>query len=61
MLGFKELSIILHSLERLKRIMGRWMCGVSLKDRKRSVDFNSFLGVHAECGKCGETKQIDVV
>ena len=50
-----------HSLERLKRIMGRWMCGVSLKDRKRSVDFNSFLGVHAECGRCGEAKQIDVV
>ena len=48
MLGFKELSIILHSLERLKRIMGGWMCGVSLKDRKLSVDFNSFLGVHAE-------------
>ena len=50
-----------RSLERLKRIMGRWMCGVSLKDRKRSVDFNSFLGVHAECGRCGEAKQIDVV
>ena len=50
-----------RTLEWLKRIMGRWMCGVSLKDRKRSVDFNSFLGVHAECGKCGEAKQIDVV
>jgi len=48
-----------RSLERLKRIMGRWMCGVSLKDRKRSVDFNSFLSVHAECGRCGEAKQID--
>ena len=43
--------------QRLKQIMGRWMCGVSLKDRKRSVDFNSFLGVHAECGRCGEAKQ----
>ena len=38
----------MRSLERLKRIMGRWMCGVSLKDRKRSVNFNSFLGVHAD-------------
>ena len=50
-----------HSLERLKRMMVRWICGVSLKDRKRSVDFNSFLGVHAECGGCGEVRQIEVV
>ena len=28
----------LHSLERTERMMVRWMCGVSLKDRKRSVD-----------------------
>ena len=26
----------LRSLERTGRMMGRWMCGVSLKDRKRS-------------------------
>ena len=30
----------LHSLER----MGRWICGVSLKDRKRSADLYSLLG-----------------
>ena len=28
-------------------MMVRWMCGVSLKDRKRSVDFNSLLGVQS--------------
>ena len=26
-------------------MMVRWMCGVSLKDRKSSVDLHSFLGV----------------
>ena len=34
----------LHSLERTERMMVRWMCGVSLKDRKRSVDLYSLLG-----------------
>ena len=29
----------LRSLERTERMMVRWMCGVSLKDRKRSDDF----------------------
>ena len=28
----------LHSLERAERMMMRWMCGVSLKDRRRNVD-----------------------
>ena len=28
-------------------MMVRWMCGVSLKDRKRSVDLYSFLSVHS--------------
>ena len=28
----------LQSLERMERMMVRWMCGVSLKDRKGSVD-----------------------
>ena len=28
----------LRSLERTERMMVRWMCGVSLKDRKRSED-----------------------
>ena len=27
----------LQSLERTERTMVRWMCGVSLKDRKRSI------------------------
>ena len=35
----------LHSLERVEHIMVRWMCGVSLKDRKRSEDLNSLLGI----------------
>ena len=54
-------------------MMVRWMCRVLLKDRKRSLDLYSFLGV--ECGGCGaypnhldlprlttgETWQIEVV
>ena len=35
----------LQSLERTKRMMARWMCRVLLKDRKRSVDLYSLLGV----------------
>ena len=35
----------LQSLERMERMMARWMCGVSLKDRKSSVDLYSLLGV----------------
>ena len=38
----------LHSLERAEYMMVRWMCGVSLKDRKRSVDLYSLLGVQSE-------------
>ena len=37
----------LHSLERAERMMVRWMCGVSLKDRKRSEDLYSLLGVRS--------------
>ena len=37
----------LQSLERRERMMVRWMCGVSLKDRKRSVDLYSLLGFRA--------------
>ena len=37
----------LQSLERTERMMVRWMCGVSLKDRKCSVDFYSLLGVES--------------
>ena len=37
----------LHSLERAERIMVRWMCGVSLKDRKRSEVLYSLSGVQS--------------
>ena len=37
----------LQSPERTERMMVRWMCGVSLKDRKRSVDLYSLLGVQS--------------
>ena len=30
----------------------RWMCGVSLKDRKSSFDLYSLLDI--QCGGCGE-------
>ena len=35
----------LQSLERTERMMVRWMCMVSLKDIKRSVNLYSILGV----------------
>ena len=37
----------LQSLERTERMMVRWMCRVSLEDRKRSVDLYSLLGVES--------------
>ena len=37
----------LHSLEMTDRMMVRWMCGVLLGDRKRSVDMYSLLGVQS--------------
>ena len=37
----------LHSLERTERMMMRWMCGVSLKDRKRSEDLYILLGIQS--------------
>ena len=46
----------LRSLERTERMMVRWMCGVSLKDRKRSEDLCN-LGINcvadhvARCGR----------
>ena len=47
--GFHEyyLCAYLQSLERTERMMVRWMCGVSLKDRKRSVDLYNLLGVES--------------
>ena len=38
---------ITHSVERTERMMVRWMCGVSLKHRKYSVDLYSLLGVQS--------------
>ena len=37
----------LHSLERTEQMMVRWVCGVSLKDRERSVDLYSLLGIQS--------------
>ena len=37
----------LRSLERTERMMVRWMCGVSLKDRKQSEDLYSLLGIQS--------------
>ena len=37
----------LQSLERTERMTVRWMCGVSLKDRKHIVDLYSLLGVES--------------
>ena len=37
----------MQSLERTERMMVRWMCGVSLRDRKRSVDLYSLLRVQS--------------
>ena len=37
----------LPSLERTERMKARWICGVSLKDRKRTVDLYSLLGVQS--------------
>ena len=37
----------LQSLENTERMIVRWMCGVSLKHRKHSVDLYSFLCVQS--------------
>ena len=38
----------LHSLERTERMMVKWMCGVSLKDKKKCrLDLYSLLGVQS--------------
>ena len=53
----------LHSLERAKRMIVRWMCGVSLKDRKRSEVLYSLLGVQsvAEVVRCGRLRWFENV
>ena len=37
----------LYRLERTERMMVRWMCGVTLKDRKRSEDLLGRLGIES--------------
>ena len=46
---------ILHSLETAEPMMVRWMCGVSLKNRKQSEVLYRLLGVQsvAEVVRCG--------
>ena len=52
----------LHSLKRTVQTLVRWMCGVSLKDRKRSVNLYTVQSFgYTECGGCGEAWQIQVV
>ena len=34
-----------HSVERAEQMLLRWICGVSLEDRKRREDLNSLLGI----------------
>ena len=48
----------IQRLERTKRMMVRWMCGVSLKNRISSDELNTRLGVEAvseivRCGRLG--------
>ena len=45
--GIFHFNIWDRRLERTERMMVRWMCGVSLKDRKHSVDLYSLLGVQS--------------
>ena len=48
----------LQSLERTEQMMEGWMCGMSLKDRKCSVDLYSLLGVQSvvEVVRCGRLR-----
>ena len=48
----------LHSLKRAEHMMVRWMCGVSLKERKRSEVLYSLLGVQsmAKVVRCGRLR-----
>ena len=45
----------LQSLERTELMMVRWMCGVSMKDKKCSVDLYSLLGIQSvvDVVRCG--------
>ena len=37
----------MQRLERTERMMGRWMCGVTLKHRIASKDLNGRLGIQS--------------
>ena len=52
----------LRSLERTERMMVRWMCGVSLKDRKRSEDLCNLLGINciADVVRRGRLRCLDI-
>ena len=45
--GTETWAMKVANLQSLERMMVRWMCGVSLKDRKHSVDLYSLLGVES--------------
>ena len=48
----------LYRLERAENMMGRWICGVFLKDRRNTVDLNSLQGLHsfADVMWCGRLR-----
>ena len=37
--------VVLHRLQRAERMMVRWMCGVTLKDRKSTDELRQCLGI----------------
>ena len=39
----------MQRLERAERMMVRWMCGVTLKDRKTNEELLSRLGIECVC------------
>ena len=51
----------LYSLEKMEWMMVRWMCGVSLKDRKRSVDLYSLLDLQSVAEVVRRGRLSDVV
>ena len=49
-------------LERTERMMVRWMCGVTLRDRKSSEELRKRLGNgDSECVQHGESREIKMV
>ena len=47
-------------LVRAERMMVRWMCGVSIRDRRSSVELNEHLGIEgvAEVVRCGRLSEV---